>query len=434
MKIALVNHGCAKNLVDSELMLGLLVDAGHQVSLDETDAEFVIVNTCAFIHDAEKESVDSILEMAQKGKKVIITGCLPQKYKLELAAAIPEAVAYVGIGDFPKIAEIIAKIANGEKQIYSVCETPCYNYPENIKRAQITTGSSSYIKIAEGCNFKCGYCIIPKLRGEFVSRPMERILEEAKEMAKKGVSEIILIAQDTTSWGKDIYGKPSLPKLLVELDKIEDLDWIRIMYTYPSLVDDELLETIANSCKIVHYIDIPLQHSHPEVLKRMHRPAFDYKELIKKIRAYMPDCAIRTTFITGYPQETDEEFEHLCNFVKEARFDKMGAFEFCSEKGTYAHTLKGKVPATIKRQRRKRLMELQQKISLDVNQSYIGKTLSVLVEAVVPDTNQVIGRTFRDAPDVDGLVYVETKQDVNPTDIIDVEITDANEYDLFGVI
>ena len=434
MKIGLLNHGCAKNLVDSELMLGSLADAGYEITLDDTQADVVIVNTCSFIHDAEKESVESILEVANSGKKVVITGCLPQKHKQELAEAIPEAVAFVGIGDFPKIVDVIKRIEKNEKNIYEVSETPVYHYPENTKRQQITAGSSSYLKIAEGCNFKCGYCIIPKLRGDYVSRPLNTIVEEAKEMAKKGVSEIILIAQDTTSWGKDIFGKPSLPILLKELDKIDEIDWIRIMYTYPSLVDDELLEVMANSKKIVNYIDIPLQHSHPDVLKRMNRPSFDYRALIEKIRSYMPECAIRTTFITGYPQETDEEFEHLYNFVKDMRFDKMGAFEFCSEKGTYAHTLKGKIKSSIKKQRRKKLMELQQKISYEINQSYIGKTIPVIVEAVVVETNQVIGRSFRDAPEVDGMVYIETEQDLNPTDIVDVLITDADEYDLFGKV
>ena len=434
MKIGLVNHGCAKNLVDSELMLGLLLDAGYEITLDDSEADIVIVNTCSFIHDAEKESVDSILEIAQSGKKVIITGCLPQKHKHELVDAIPEAVAFVGISDFPNIVDIIKKIKTGNENIYSVTDIPSYKYPENINRAQITAGSSSYLKIAEGCNFKCGYCIIPKLRGEFVSRSLENIVSEARKMADKGVSEIILIAQDTTSWGKDIYGKPSLPILLRELDKIENLDWIRIMYTYPSLVDDELLETIAKSKKIAHYIDIPLQHSHPDVLKRMHRPVMDYRKLIEKIRSYLPDCAIRTTFITGYPQETDEEFDHLYNFVKDIRFDKMGAFEFCSEKGTYASSLKGKIKASVKRERRTKLMTLQQQISLEINQSYIGKALPVLVEAVALDNNLVVGRTFRDAPEVDGLVYVETDKDINPTDIINVRIVGANEYDLFGEV
>ena len=432
MKIALLNHGCAKNLVDSELMLGLLSEAGYKITLDENEADIIIVNTCGFIHDAEQESVQTILTLISQNKKVIITGCLSQKYKKDLAQEIPEALAVIGISELGNIVEIVKKIENSNNTICDVAQTPVYTYPENVQRVHITMGASSYLKIADGCNFQCGYCIIPSLRGKYVSRPYERIIEEARQLANKGVREIILIAQDTTSWGIDIYGEPSLHKLLKGLNEIENLDWIRIMYTYPSLVTDELLETMANCEKVIKYIDIPLQHSHPEVLKRMCRPVFDYKLLINKIRRYMPEIAIRTTFIVGYPQESDEEFLHLYDFIKDMKFDKLGVFEFCSEKGTYAYKLRGKVSAKIKKERKKKLMLLQQQISKEINQSFIGKEIPVIVETIIDGTNNVEARSFRDAPEIDGIVKIATEKDILPTDIIKVSICDADEYDMYA--
>ncbi|MBQ8886322.1 MAG: 30S ribosomal protein S12 methylthiotransferase RimO [Candidatus Gastranaerophilales bacterium] len=304
-QIALINHGCAKNLVDSELMLGKLADNGYKITLDETKADIVIINTCSFINDAEKESVQSIFEMINAGKKVIITGCLPQKHKKELQELIPEALAFLGTSDIDKIVDVVKKVTKNKAVRYEVNEKPEYNYPEDIKRQQITMGASSYIKIAEGCNFNCGYCIIPQLRGHYKSRKIENIVLEAKELAKKGVNEIVLIAQDTTSYGKDIYGKPSLVELLTELNKIEELSWIRIMYTYPSLITDELLETINKLDKVVKYIDVPLQHVSKNMLEAMNRPVMDNKKLIKRIKKLVPTAAIRTTFIVGYPTETE---------------------------------------------------------------------------------------------------------------------------------
>ena len=432
MKVALINHGCAKNLIDSELLLGMLTDKGHSITLDENEAQIVIVNTCAFIHDAEEESVQSILRCCAEGKKVIVAGCLPQKHKKDLQKAIPEVSAFLGISDLEKIVSVVDKLSKSDETIYEISDKPFYKYPETTHRAQITVGASSYLKIAEGCHFKCGYCIIPKLRGDYVSRELKNIIAEANELVAKGVNEIVLIAQDTTSWGIDIYGKPSLPMLLKELDKIENLEWIRLMYTYPSLVDDELLEVIANSKKIVHYIDMPLQHSHPEVLKRMKRPVMDYEKLVNNIRKHIPDVVLRTTFITGYPAETEEEFEHLLNFVKKMKFDKLGVFEFCSEKGTYAYTLKNKIKASVKKQRRNKILEAQQKISLEINRSLIGKEIPVIIEGVVESENKAIARSFRDAPEVDGLVYINTDKELIPSDIVNVRITNANEYDLFA--
>ena len=435
MKIALVNHGCAKNLVDSELMLGLLTEKGHEITLDEQDAQIVIVNTCSFIHDAEKESVQSILELINEGKKVIVTGCLPQKHKAELKKAIPEISAMLGTSDFGEIVETVEKIAGDKTDEYieKISEKPEYIYPEEIERQQITMGASSYIKIADGCNYHCGYCIIPQLRGAYHSRPIENIIEEAKHLVKKGVTEIDLIAQDTTSYGIDIYGKTSLAKLLEDLNKIEGLGWIRIMYAYPSQLNDELIHAIAKLDKVVKYIDLPLQHSDPKILEAMRRPVFDYEVLINKLRDKIPDVAIRTAFIVGYPGETEEQFENLYKFVEKMRFDKMGVFEYSREKNTTSYDMQEQVPKKIKHERFKKLMALQQKISYEINQSKIGKTIPCIVEGFTDD-GVIIMRSYADAPEIDGLVYANSESPVVPGDIEQVLIERADEYDLFGKI
>ena len=408
-KIALVSHGCAKNLVDSELMLGLLSENGYGITLDEKDADIVIINTCSFIHDAEKESVDSILEMINDGKKVIIAGCLAQKHGEELKKAIPEISALVGTTDFTKIINVIKAIEDGKEYIEEVSNQPEYIYPENIKRQQITVGSSSYIKIADGCNYRCGYCIIPYLRGDYHSRKMEDIIAEANGLVKKGVTEIILIAQDTTGYGVDLYKKPMLPELLRELNKIENLGWIRIMYAYPTQMTDELLDAIAECDKVVKYVDIPLQHSHPDMLKRMNRPSFDYVPMIENIRKRVPNVAIRTAFIVGYPGETEEEFEHLYNFVKEMKFNKMGVFEYSREKGTPSYSMKPQISKKIMKERYNKLMELQQGISKEINEGFIGKTIPCIIESFTDD-GYVMARSQNDAPEVDGLVYIKTDE------------------------
>ncbi len=435
MKIALVNHGCAKNLVDSELMLGLLAEKGHEITLDEKDAQIVIVNTCSFIHDAEKESVQSILEMVNDGKKVIVTGCLPQKHKTDLKNAIPEISAMLGTSDFSEIVETVEKIANekNDEYIEKISEKPEYIYPEDVERQQITMGASSYIKIADGCNYHCGYCIIPQLRGVYHSRSIENIVEEAKKLVSKGVTEIVLIAQDTTSYGIDIYGKTSLARLLEELNKIEGLGWIRIMYAYPSQLNDELIHAIAKLDKVVKYIDLPLQHSDSEILAAMRRPVFDYEVLIKKLRDKIPNVAIRTAFIVGYPGETDEQFEHLYKFVEKMRFDKMGVFEYSREKNTTSYSMQNQVPKKVKHERYKKLMALQQRISYEINQEKIGKTLPCIVEGYTDD-GVVIMRSYADAPEIDGIVYAKSENQVVPGDIENVYIEKADEYDLFGKI
>lgn len=434
-KIALINHGCAKNLVDSELMLGMLAQAGFEITLDETDCDIVIINTCSFIHDAETESVQSILQMVNEGKKVVITGCLPQRHKMEIHNAIPEAVAMVGPSDISKIVDVVKKISSGEKEfVYEIAEKPEYIYPEMIERQQITVGASSYIKIADGCNYQCGYCIIPQLRGLYRSRPIENIIEEAEKLAQKGVSEIVLVAQDTTSYGIDIYEKPSLAKLLSELENVDGIQWIRVMYAYPSMFTDELIEVFKNSKKIVKYIDIPLQHSHPDILKSMKRPGVSYENLIKKIRENIEGVAIRTTFIVGYPSEKEEHFKHLKDFISRMRFDRLGVFEYSREKNTYSYDLDEQVPAKIKKARKKEIMQMQQKISAEINETFVGKTIPSIIEAITDD-GKILGRTYRDAPEIDGVIFIDANnQVVIPGDIVDVEITCADDYDMYGVL
>lgn len=435
--IALINNGCAKNLVDSELMLGLLADKGYNITLDETKADIVIVNTCSFIHDAEKESIQDILKMAMGGKKVIVTGCLPQKHKMELKKAIPEIIAMLGTSDLSKVIDVIEKIEkNPDNFYYEVSDKPEYIYPEMVSRQQITVGASSYIKIADGCNFKCGYCIIPQLRGEYHSRKVEDIVEEAKKLGDKGVNEIILIAQDTTSYGQDLSESKTqnLSELIKQLDKIDSFEWIRIMYTYPSFITDELLDIINDSKKVVNYIDMPIQHSHPEVLKSMRRPIIDYRSLISKIRNKVKNVALRTTFIVGYPGETEEQFRHLYNFVRDIKFDKLGVFKYSKEENTFAASLGNQISPYIKTKRKKALMELQQKISLEINKSLIGKKIPSIIETITQE-NQIIGRTYRDAPEIDGQIYINnTDKILVPGDIVNVEVKKADEYDLWGEI
>ncbi len=428
--IGILQFGCAKNLVDMELMLGLLVKNGYKYSLDPDNESIktVIINTCSFIHDAEKESIKAIMDMIAKNKRIILTGCLVQKYKEELVKLLPEITNFIGVSDYDKIIEAIEN-----KKYINISEKPSYCYREDIKREQITVGSSSYLKIAEGCYYNCGYCVIPQLRGGYKSRTIENIVKEAQELAQKGVSEIILIAQDTTSYGLDIYKKPMLAKLLEELNKIENLNWIRVMYAYPTNFNDELINAMANLDKVVKYIDIPLQHSHPDVLKRMKRPVVDYEKFIAKIRKKIKNVSLRTSFIVGYPQETDEEFQHLCNFVKKIKFDKVGVFAYSREKNTYAYSLKPQVKAAIKNKRKRELMKIQKEISLNINKGFIKKTIPCIIEELHSD-GTIIARSYKDAPEVDGLVYIKSKEYLTPGDIVNVKITKATCYDLYGVV
>ena len=431
-KIALISHGCAKNLVDSELILGILSQNGYEITLNEDETDIVIINTCSFICDAERESIHSILEMIEKGKKVIVSGCLSQKHPEELKKEIPQISAVVGTTDFTKIVEVLKQV---EKNNYvkEVSEKPVYIYPEDVERQQITMGASSYIKIADGCSYRCGYCVIPYLRGNYSSRKIEDIVSEAQNLVKKGVTEIILVAQDSTSYGIDLYKKPMLSALLKELNKIKDLGWIRVMYAYPTMMNDELLNTIKECDKVVKYIDIPLQHSHPEMLKLMNRPASDYRKLINHIREIIPEVSIRTTFIVGYPGETEEHFEHLKSFIKDMKFDRAGVFCYSREKGTPSYSMRPQVPKRTAKVRYKELMEIQQEISKERNKTFIGKTIPCIIECY-SDEGEVIARTQYDAPEIDGIVNIKTNKPVVPGDIEMVKITGSSEYDLEGAI
>ena len=428
-KIALVSHGCAKNLVDSELISGLLIKNGYSVTLNENESDTVIVNTCSFICDAERESIRTILELVDKGKKVIVAGCLAQKHADELKKEIPEIAGMVGTTDFTEIIDILKETEGGYSA--KISEKPDYIYPEEIERAQITMGASSYIKIADGCNYRCGYCIIPYLRGDYHSRKMEDIISEAKSLVKKGVTEIILIAQDTTGYGIDLYKKPMLSELLRELNKIKGLGWIRVMYAYPTNMDEKLLRTIAECEKVVKYVDIPLQHSDLEMLKLMNRPSFDYKKLINKIRNIIPDVSIRTAFIVGYPGETEKMFENLCNFVQEMKFDRMGVFCYSREKGTPSYSMKPQISEKTAKARYDKLMAIQQEISKERNKNFVGKTLPCIIECI-SDDGEVIARTQYDAPEIDGVVNIHTNKHVVPGDIEQVKIIGSTEYDLTG--
>ena len=373
--------------------------------------------------------------MVDDGKKVIVTGCLPQKHKDELKEAIPEVCAMIGTSDIKEIVSVVEQVLNKQNDEYvaKISEKPEYIYPENVKRQQITVGASSYVKIADGCNYHCGYCIIPQLRGAYHSRTIEDVVAEVKDLVSKGVTEVVLIAQDTTSYGIDIYGKPSLAKLLEELNKIDGLGWIRIMYAYPTQVTDELIDAMAKLDKVVKYLDLPLQHYDKEVLKAMRRPEFDYAVLIKKLRDKIPNIAIRTAFIVGYPGETDEQFKKLYQFIKDMRFDKLGVFEYSREKNTVSYSMEHQVPKKVKHKRFQELMALQQQISFEINQAYIGKLLPCIVEGFT-DEGVVIMRSQHDAPEIDGLVYAKSDRNVVPGDIENVLIDGADEYDLFGKI
>ena len=428
--IGILQYGCAKNLIDMELMLGLLVKSGYSYTLDaeRDDVKTVIVNTCSFIFDAEKESIQGIMDMISKGKRIILTGCLVQKHKEKLAELLPEIKNFIGVSEYDKIIEAIEN-----KKYVNISDKPEYCYREDITREQITVGSSSYIKIAEGCYYNCGYCVIPKLRGSYKSRKIENIVAEAKMLANKGVAEIILIAQDTTSYGLDLYGKPMLSELLTELNKIENLSWIRLMYAYPTNFDEKLMKTINDLDKVVKYIDIPLQHSNIEVLKRMKRPAIDYRKFIKNIRKNIKGVSIRTTFIVGYPGETEEEFNDLYNFIKDVKFDKVGVFCYSREKDTYAYSLKPQIPSKIKKQRKSKLMKLQKEISLEINKSFIGKTIPCIIEEIHSD-GTVVARSYKDAPEVDGLVYIKTDEYLTPGEVVNVIIKKCTCYDMKGVV
>lgn len=439
MNILFVSLGCDKNLVDTEVMLGLLAQNGHQMVDSEDLADIIVVNTCCFIHDAKEESIQTILEMAEykkngRLKALIVTGCLAQRYKQEILDEIEEVDAVLGTTSYDKIVEVIEEALKGNKslELQDIDALPLVD----AKRLVTTGGHYAYLKIAEGCDKHCTYCIIPKIRGNFRSVPMERLLKEAEELVAQGVKELILVAQETTLYGKDIYGKKSLHILLKELCKIKGLRWIRILYCYPEEITDELIQVIKEEDKICNYLDLPIQHACDAVLKRMGRRTSKAQliEIIEKLRREIPDIALRTTLITGFPGETKEQHEELMAFVDEMEFDRLGVFTYSPEEDTAAAKMPEQVEESVKEDRQAELMELQQEIAFELAENMIGREVTVMIEGKVADENAYVGRTYMDAPNVDGLIFVETNEKLMSGDFAKVKVTGALEYDLIGEI
>ena len=439
MKLLFVSLGCDKNLVDSEEMLGLLTRKGFEIVDDETLAEVIIINTCCFINDAKEESVNTILEMAEykkagSCKALIVTGCMAQRYKNEITEEVPEVDAVLGTTSYEDIYRAIQESMDG-KQFQ---EFKSIDYlPESLGRRVLTTGGHfGYLKIAEGCDKHCTYCIIPKLRGKFRSVPMERLLTQAREMAEEGVKELILVAQETTLYGVDLYGKKELPGLLHGLAQIPGIYWIRILYCYPEEITDELIDAIAAEPKVCNYLDIPIQHASDNVLKRMGRRTdqAELRAIIGKLREKIPDICLRTTLISGFPGETQEDFEELYRFVNEMEFDRLGVFPYSQEEDTPAATMEDQVPQEVKEFRRDELMELQQAIAFDKAEDMVGHILTVMIEGKVADEETYVARTYRDAPNVDGYLFVNTSANLMTGDFVKVLVTGSNEYDLIGEI
>ena len=441
MNILFISLGCDKNLVDSEVMLGILREKGFDFTNDEAEADVIVVNSCCFINDAKEESINTILEMAEyknsdeaRCKALVVTGCLAQRYADEIREEIPEVDAVVGTTAYDKIAEVLDRVLAGDKvkELQSIDALPL----PDTGRIVTTGGYYSYLKIAEGCNKYCTYCIIPKLRGSYRSVPIERLVNEARVLVENGARELILVAQETTLYGVDLYGKKSLPKLLKELAKIEDLKWIRLLYCYPEEITDELIDTIKSEPKVCHYIDMPIQHASDAVLKRMGRRTnmAELKERIASIRASIPDIALRTTLISGFPGETQEDHELLYNFVNETEFDRLGVFTYSPEENTPAADMPDQVDEDVKNARRDEIMELQQAIAYERAESMVGREVEAMVEGRLVEDDTYAARTYMDAPNVDGMLFISSDRELMSGDIVRVRITGANEYDLTGVI
>ncbi|MBR6303058.1 MAG: 30S ribosomal protein S12 methylthiotransferase RimO [Lachnospiraceae bacterium] len=439
MKILIISLGCDKNLVDTEKMIGLLSERGYEFTDDEAEAEAVIVNTCCFIGDAKEESINTLLEMGElrksgKIKALIASGCLSERYKDEIQKEIPEVDALIGTMSVPDIADTLDKVLKGTP---ANSFRPLSSDPSiRSKRVLTTGGHFAYLKIAEGCDKNCTYCIIPKVRGGYRSVPMEDLVSEAEKLAEDGVKELILVAQETTLYGKDLYGKKSLPELLRRLCKISGLYWIRILYCYPEEITDELIDTIASEKKICHYLDIPIQHASDDILRRMGRwtNQKQLRDMIEKLRDRIPDIALRTTLISGFPGETQEDFEELYRFVNDMEFDRLGVFPYSREEDTVAGEMKDQIDEEVKKFRRDELMELQQEIVFERNDSMPGTILTVMVEGKVADEDTYVTRTYRDAPGVDGYLFLNTTANLMTGDFVKVIVTDTNDYDLIGEI
>lgn len=437
MKIMFISLGCDKNLVDTESMLGILKQNNFEFTDDETQAEVIVVNTCCFINDAKEESINTILEMAQMKqdgmcKALIVAGCLAHRYQEEIIEEIPEVDAYIGTTSYDKIAEVITSVLEGKGyNIVDDADRLVQTEPERI----ITTGGYfEYLKIAEGCDKHCTYCIIPKVRGNFRSYPMEYLVKQAESMAEKGVKELILVAQETTLYGVDLYGKKALPDLIRKLAQIEDLKWIRILYCYPEEIDDNLIEVIKNEPKVCHYLDMPIQHASDSILKRMGRRTSrqELVDIIGKLRKEIPDIALRTTLITGFPGETEEDYRQLLDFVDEMEFDRLGVFTYSPEENTPAAEFPNQIEEDVKISRRDGVMELQQEVSIDKSAEMVGKTLECMVEGKIEDDNVYVARSYKDAPNVDGYVFINTDANLMSGDIVKVQIDGSTEYDLIG--
>ncbi len=440
MRIYFISLGCDKNLVDSEYMLGLLRDAGHILTEDEAEADVIVVNTCCFIHDAKEESIETILEAASYKDKeqgncrvLIVTGCLAERYRGEITAEIPEVDAVLGTASFDEVISALNRCLAGEKtEVYN--DLTHLPLPET-KRVNTTCGYTAYLKIADGCEKFCTYCVIPSIRGRYRSVPMERILEEAKQLAKDGAKELILVAQETTLYGVDLYGKKMLPELLRRLCAIEGPEWIRLLYCYPEEITDELITVIKEEKKICRYLDLPIQHASDTVLKRMGRRTSkkDLVRLIKKLRRMLPGIALRTSLITGFPQETEEEHNELLAFVEEMKFDRLGVFTYSKEENTPAARMKGQVSSRDKRRRQKELMKLQQTIAFRKAEERIGKRYMTLIEGKLPGEDVYLARTYMDAPGIDGYLFVESMEHYESGEFVKVKVTGARGYDLMGV-
>ena len=430
--IAISHLGCEKNRIDTEHMLGLLVQAGYQVDSNEELADYVIVNTCSFIQAAREESARTLVELAEANKKIIVSGCMAQHFQEQLLDEIPEAVAIVGTGDYNKIVDVISRAEKGER-VKEVSAVPSYIADETTPRYRTTPEAVAYLRVAEGCDYQCAFCIIPHLRGRARSRSIESIVAEANLMAAEGVKEIVLISQITTNYGLDIYGKPKLAELLYALGNV-DVPWIRIHYAYPTGMTPEVIAAMKDVPNVLPYLDFPLQHSNPEILRAMNRPwqAGLNERIIDRIKTALPEAVLRTTFIVGFPGETDEHFNHLLQFVRRHEFDHVGVFGFSPEEETPAYRLPDWVPEEVKENRVDALMQSQQPISWQKNQAEVGKIVLVLIEQENPETGELIGRSARFAPEVDGLVYVRGEAELGS--MVPVEITSADTYDLYGQV
>ena len=440
MKILFVSLGCDKNLVDTENMLGILKNKGFEFTDDEWEADIIAINTCCFIGDAKQESINTILEMAEhkkdaRCKVLVVAGCLAHRYQDEIIKEIPEVDAFVGTSSYDKIADMINSVLE-EKGISNFVEDANRMPMVEADRIVTTPGYYEYLKIAEGCDKHCTYCVIPKVRGSFRSFPIEYLVNQTKKLVEGGVKEIILVAQETTLYGVDLYGKKSLPKLLHKLGLIEGLEWIRILYCYPEEINDELIEAIKNQPKVCHYLDMPIQHASDNILKRMGRRTSkqELTDIVAKLRREIPDIALRTTLITGFPGETDVDHEEVMQFIDECEFDRLGVFTYSREEDTVAAQMPDQIDEEIKEKYRDELMQLQQEISADRSAAMIGRIVRVMIEGFIPEDNTYVGRSYKDAPNVDGLVFVECDRELMSGDFIDVKITGSTEYDLIGTI